>query len=318
MKKRIPLLIRIPIYFIGSLIGMILLAWVFFNVFKFPYFGDFYRNKKDVMDIPGINEGYTPQGIAYSETQDIYFFSGYSKEVSYIYAKGKGIDKTTKFELYKNGKKFNGHVGGVATEKETLYIADGGHIYSIDISSFITNEKKIIEIGEGFKVNNHASFVFTNDNSLFVGEFNDDSHYKTEHEYGNNKAIVAEYNLSDFDFDKSRDVTLTPKRNISIRNKVQGFAMKSDGTIILSTSWGITDSYFYVYDPTKLVETSDTLYGAKMWTLNDHTKKMKAPAMMEDLDIGEDDRVLVYSECACNKYIFGKLFFSTKLYSIKF
>lgn len=293
------------------------MAWVFLNIFKFPYFADFYNSKKDVMNIPGINEGYTPQGITYADDLDIYFFSGYTKEISYIYAKGNGIEKTTKFELYKNGEKFNGHVGGIASDHDNLYIANGSKIYSVKISSFLTNEDKKIEIGEGFKVNNQASFVFTNENSLFVGEFNDDAHYITKHEYGKNRAIVAEYNLSDFDYDKSRDVELTPKRNISIRNKVQGFAMKSDGTIILSTSWGITDSYFYVYDPSKLVETSDTLYGAKMWTLEDHTKKMKAPAMMEDLDV-KDDRVLVFSECACNKYIFGKLFFSTKLYSIKF
>lgn len=317
-KNKLPLWSRILIGTTGSLVAFLVFVWGSLNISKYIIYSDYYRVSKEIATIPGLNSGTTPQGLAYSTTEDVYLISSYSNEGSYLYATGPGVEKTIALPLYQNGEVFTGHVGGVATSGPNVYLADGGHIYLLSLGDeILRNTSGKIDIGTGYEVNNNASFVFTNDDYLYVGEFHDAKHnYICDHPYEDNNAIVAQYALSDFnDYDYDGTSVITPQMNISIRDQVQGFAIKDDGTIILSTSYGIASSRFFIYDSSCLVDTGDSLYGAPLYTLSMVTCSLQAPPMMEDLDI-KDDRIIVFNESACNKYVFGKFFFADKIVSL--
>jgi len=309
---------QIVIEIAGSLVAFLVLTWASLNISKYIIYNDFYRVRQEVEHIPGLNSGTTPQGLAYSTTEDVYLISSYSNEGSYLYATGPGVEKTIALPLYQNGEVFNGHVGGVATSGPNVYLADGGHIYLLSLGDeVLRNSSGKIDIGTGYEVNNSASFVFANDDYLYVGEFHDVKHnYICDHPYENNNAIVAQYALSDFsNYDYDGSGVITPVMNISIRDQVQGFAIKDDGTIVLSTSYGIASSRFFIYDSTCLINSGLSLYGAPLYALSHQTSLLVAPPMMEDLDI-KDNRIIVFNESACNKYVFGKFFFADQILSL--
>lgn len=317
-KKKMPLWSKIVVGITGAIVGLFVLVWGGLNIGKYIIYHDFYHVKKDIGNIPALNSGTTPQGLAYSTTDDVYLISSYSNKGSYIYVTGKGVKKTMSFALYQDGEVFTGHVGGIATSGPNVYLADGGHIYYLSLGDeFLRNTTGKIDIGTGYAVNNSASFVFADDEYVYVGEFHDEKHnYICEHTYGDNHAIVSKYAQSAFtDYDYDGVAPISPIMNISIRDQVQGFAIKDDGTIYLSTSYGIASSRFYIYDPSCLTSTGETLYGAPLYSLSKESKSLKAPAMMEDLDI-KDGRIIVFTEAACNHYVFGKFFFATHILSL--
>ena len=49
-------------------------------------------------------------------------------------------------ELYKNGKIFTGHVGGVALSGNSVYLSNSKKIYEIKLEDILNNEK--VEIGD--------------------------------------------------------------------------------------------------------------------------------------------------------------------------
>lgn len=317
-RNKLPVWSRVLIGIFGSLIGLFVLVIGGGNVVKFAVYKEFYQMRKEVSRIPGIDSGTTPQGMAYSDVEDVYLVSSYSNKGSYLYASGEDMEKTLSLALYQNDEPFTGHVGGVACTGSFVYLADGGFIYALDLySQVLNNTTGKIDIGIGYQVNNSASFVFANEEYLYVGEFHDAKHnYICEHPYGENNAIVSVYELDLFQLNYDGGETINPSANLSIRDQVQGFAISNDGTIILSTSYGIASSRFFIYETSQVINTGEPLYGAPMYNLSTPTDVVQAPPMMEDLDFDQEGRLLVFSEAACNKYIFGKFFFADKILSL--
>ena len=63
------------------------------------------------------------------------------------------------------------------------------------------------------------------------------------------------------------------------------------------------------------IDSGNILDGAPVYYLYDHFQEIKAPAMGENLDY-YDGRIITLTECASNKYVFGKLFFADKIVSL--
>ena len=83
----------------------------------------------------------------------------------------------------------------------------------------------------------------------------------------------------------------------------------------MSTSYGITDSVYYVYDESNAVDSGETLDGAPVYFLGECQSEMRGPAMAEGLDY-YDGKVITLTESASDKYIFGKFFFADKIVSL--
>lgn len=278
------------------------------NGVKFIIYKDYYAIEKTVCVNPGLNDGAIPQGIAVASDKDLLFTSAYMENgASRIYiTNSKSESKYV--ELYKSeAEAFTGHVGGIAYSNGKLYLADGGYIYIINESS-LDNNKVILD--ERIKVNNSASFVSITGDYLYVGEFNNGKQYKTEHrievENDTYYAICSVYSLADLS---------KPIKIYSIRDKVQGFCITDKGTIVLSTSYGMADSMYYIYNKEDIKEIAETYEGVPLIKLDSYSSVIKGPAMSEDLEYA-NGRVYCLTESASNKYIFGKLFFGNKIYSL--
>ncbi len=312
MKKVIKLIGKILLIALIAAVGIVLLVWGGLNVAKFILYSDYYAAKSNVCTNPGLNDGFVCQGIAVSEKDERIIVSGYMKDKSESRLYVTDLEsKSHHVKLRRNGEVFTGHAGGVAITGDTVYIASGKKIYTVSLPTVLNaKDGDIIDIGDGTKVNNSASFVYTDENYLYVGEFHDGGKYVTEHPYetseGMHYAIISKYPINDLS---------KPEKIYSVRNKVQGACFTPDGKVVFSTSYGLADSVYYVYNEADAVDSGLTLDGAPVYLLDKCVKEIKGPAMSEDLD-WYDDKVITLSESASDKYIFGKFFFATKIVAI--
>lgn len=314
IKTILKIIAKVICGIIGSVVGLFLLAWIGLAIGKNFIYSDYYKVQSKEAKNAGLNQGFVPQGCTYNEDDDYFVTAGYmaNESVSRIYKIDNNSKKETYYTLKSNGEDFYGHTGGIQYAKGYFYLAnEGDGIYKFPASSLSDNPS--VEIGAAIKVNNHSSFVFAEGDYLYVGEFNDDNKYACSNDFSYNgkthKAIVTKYNLNNLN---------KPVQIYSIGNQIQGFAITPKGKIVLSRSYGMVDSNFYVFEPKDVIDTNMKLDGAKVYFLDrdNCSKNLKAPAMSEDMDV-KGDKVIYLSESACNKYILGKFFGDFHIYGLK-
>ena len=305
---------KIALITLISLVGVIVLALGGLNLVKFGIYSDYYKIKTNVCINPGLGDNFVCQGIAASEENEVIFVCGYMKDDtnSRIYVTNEK-NESYYVNLVKNGKKFTGHAGGMATTNDKVYIANGGRIYIVDINDILNASKgDEVEIGEGIKVSVAASFAYTDEEYLYVGEFHNGAAYNIEgHENetkeGTHYAITLKYDLDDL---------TKPIKAYSIRNKVQGICFTPDGKVVMSTSYGLADSIYYVYNESEASNANKEFEGAPLYYLDTLVNEIHGPAMSEDLDY-YNGKVITLTESASNKYIFGKFFFANKIIALE-
>lgn len=294
--------------FVGLLIGGL-------NCIKFGLYHEYYSIRTNICTNPGLNDDAIPQGIAVSQDEDLILTSCYMKndKASKIYLTNTKSESRY-VSLYQDDKEFKGHVGGIGLSSNTVYLANGGYISTIDLDT-LKNAPSRVDLTNKIKMNGDdgvVSCVYANEEYLFVAEFHDGKKYITNHPIETNDgtyhAICSQYKLDDLS---------APYRVYSIRNKVQGFCFTKEGKIVLSTSYGLSDSIYYIYESDKIVSSGETYLGAPLYKLDSYSRKVKGPAMSEDLDY-KDGKVYTLTESASNKYIFGKLFNATKIVGLAF
>ena len=304
---------KITWIFLLCVLSILILAWGGLNIAKFAIYSDYYGMEESVCKNPGLGDGFVCQGIAVSETDGKYFVSGYMADDSPSRIYVTDADNNSYYVTLNkaDGEAFRGHAGGIAYTNGTLYIANGSKVYPLSASAVLSAKNgDAVTMDEGIDVNNAASFVYTDDTYLYVGEFHDGGKYVTEHPYdtaeGAHFAIVSKYALNDLS---------KPEKVYSIRNKVQGICFTPDGKVVMSTSYGLADSVYYVYNEAEAVDSGKTLDGAPVYYLDKLEREVKGPAMSEDLDY-TGGKVITLTESASNKYIFGKVFFANKIVSL--
>ena len=314
MKKILKLVLRIAVCVLSAVLALLLLTLGALNVAKFAIYSEYYSIKENVCRNPGLSDGFVCQGICAVDGTDKILVSGYMKDKtpSRIYVTDTDNDSYY-VELSKSGKTFTGHAGGISMTDDTVYLANGSRLYTLSLASLLdAKDGDTVEIGEGVEVNNSASFCYADENYVYVGEFHDGGKYVTDHPYetaeGTHYAIVSRYTHGDLEH---------PDRIYSIRNKVQGICFTPDGKVILSTSYGLTDSHYYVYNEADAYDSGEILNGAPVYVLDDCKSDVKGPAMAEGLNY-LDGRIITLTESASDKYIFGKFFFANKIVSLEF
>lgn len=315
MKRILKKILKAALWVLVVILALVALVIGGLNIAKYAIYKDYYTVKTDICENPGLGDGFVCQGIAASEENGVILVSGYMKNggASRIYI--TDTDSVSRYvELKKGEESYTGHAGGIATTGDFVYIASGEKIYTLSLSGLLAAEGGAsVDVGEGSEVNNSASFVYTDDAYLYVGEFHDGGKYTiTGHENetaeGTHYAICTKYALSDLS---------TPLAVYSIRDKVQGICFTPDGRVVMSTSYGLTDTVYYVYNLSEATDSGKTFDGAPLYYLDKLSSEMKGPAMGEDLD-WYDGRVITLTESASDKYIFGKLFGARKIVGIEF
>ncbi|MBQ7314634.1 MAG: hypothetical protein IJW83_01305 [Clostridia bacterium] len=300
---------------LASVVALVLLVLAVLNAAKFAIYRDYYAMEETLCKNPGLSDGFVCQGIAAAEEHGVLLVSGYMKDKSASRIYVTTTDNESYYvELSRGDKSFTGHAGGIATTGDTVYIANGSRIFTLSLTDLLSaKEGDTLDVGDGIEVNNSASFVYTDDTYLYVGEFHDGGKYTIEgHEYdsaeGMHYAICTQYALSDLS---------TPLKVYSIRNSVQGMCFTPDGKIILSTSYGLSDTVYYVYNADEATDAQTTLDGAPVYYLDKVVDEIHGPAMGEDLDY-YDGTVITLTESASNKYIFGKFFNARHIVRLSF
>ncbi len=314
---------------LASIVGIFLIIYATFAIVRATAYSESNKLRRYVCTIPAIHSGYAPQGIGYSKEQDLYLLTGYDKSnISVLYLVKD--DKATRVHLAdKDGNVLKGHAGGITCTKDYVYISNGSKLSIYKLSELMSaNGEKVNAVGVKY-VDTNASYCFSDDNHIYVGEFyraqnykTDERHYYTTPNGDEHKAIVSCYNL-----DENGAITdIYPEYAISVTGLVQGFAVH-DGTYMLSRSYGLRDSDLEYYSEPKrdgdaVVEISfkgDKSIAAKTIPLyyldsSNMIKSLRLPAFSEDLTV-VGDRVVITNESACNSYIVGKLFAADKVYS---
>lgn len=315
MKKILKFIGKFVMFVIIAAVALVLLTIIGLNIAKHFIYSDYYSIKEDVCKNPGLNDGFVCQGIAVSEDDGVVLVCGYMKDKSKSRIYVTDLESNSYYvELTREGKDYTGHAGGLAISNGTVYIANAKKIYSLALSDVLAaSNGDILDIGGGVKVNTNASFVYTDDEYLYVGEFHDGGKYVIEgHEKetaeGTHSAFCTKYALSDL---------TTPVAVYSIRNNVQGICFTPEGRVVLSTSYGLTDTVYYIYNLDEATDSGETFDGAPVYYLDKLDKEIHGPAMGEDLDY-YGGKVITLTESASDKYIFGKLFGATKIVALDF
>lgn len=308
--KHLKKIARVCIAALAAMLALALLVVLGLNAAKFLIYRDYYAAESALCKNPGLNDGFICQGIAAADDHGLILVSGYmkDKQPSRIYV--TTLDSEAYYvTLHCDGKPYTGHAGGIAVSGGQAYIANGSRIYTFPLDDVLRAKNgDAVNIGQGVKVNNKASFLYTDDTYLYVGSFMDATTQPVaEHIFetaeGTHRAICSVY---------AKDDLSAPVQVYAIRDYVQGICFTPDGKIVLSTSHGLASSVYYVYDHSSAVDTGKTLDGAPVYDLGRAERAVSGPAMAEGLDFFED-KVITLTESASDKYIFGKLFFATDI-----
>lgn len=306
---------RVALSVLAGALALVLLVCIIFNSLKFAIYYDYYSMKSDLCDNPGLNDGFVCQGIAAVDGRDLILVSGYmtGKAASRVYVTDLN-SKSYYVELNRDGKDYTGHAGGIATVGDRVYIANGSKIFDFPLDDLLTAKPgDSVNIGQGTEINNKASFIFSDDEYLYVGSFMDESTDRVEEHIfntaeGEHTAICTLYSVDDL---------TTPVRVYSIRDYVQGVCVTENGEMILSTSHGLASSVYYVYDLDRATDSGKSLDGAPVYYLENLKYEVWGPAMSEGLDV-YGGGVITLTESASNKYIFGKFFFANYIVKLDF
>jgi hypothetical protein len=217
--------------------------------------------------IPGLQQGAVPQGLTYSKPYDLIFISYYFEKtqhpsvVAVIERESGQVIQT--LTLKESDSTFHyGHVGGLAVDKDFLWVASREKVYQYDVQAFLNGmQQQAIVPVRSFIPEAWASFSTVDDGILWIGEFvYQNSKYRSDpaHHHTRNRAGQPHYAwICGYETSTLCAETPKPRFLLSARQKVQGIQW-SEKYVVLSLSWGRrNDSLIAVYD-TPLRESPHT------------------------------------------------------------
>lgn len=312
--------LKILLIAVISIILVFALAIAGLAIAKSFVYPDYMEKKEIVCKIPGLSDGYVPQGLCYVDGKDAHILSGYNGEYLSLYVvREDGYAEIISVD--EEGNRTESHGGGVACEGEFVYLADNTDVLVYELSDFLTaKDGDEISPIEKLPLPVKAACVYTDGEHIYFAEFHDGNVYVSDpsHTYttpagDENHAFTVAYKLDENGYFNNAE----PEFIISVKDKVQGF-MKHGDTYAVSTSWGLTSSHLTFYkgllDSGKTVTVSGKEIPLYYLDSSNMSNDVLMPAFSEDLDV-VDGRVIVGFESACNKYVVGKFFFANKVIS---
>ena len=302
-----------------SLSAIILILVLLVGAVCIYYFGkkyDFYNYSQTEVKIPGLNDGFIPQGLCTIDGTSGYLISGYMKDTNspsrVYYVNKDGISKYVLIDTLSTNLN-NGHFGGVAMYDEMVYLVSDGYLFNFSLSNILNAQNGDIIISLNFyetKIN--TDFCYARDGILYIGEFYkpkkyevDKTHYVKISDTETNHGITLCYNI-----DTSKDSGLAdtkPIKAISVPDQAQGMCITDSGKYVISTSYSLPDSLIYIYNTPSLSPNKITINGndLDLYVLSTDIldKTIVAPCMSEGIDY-ENGRVHILFENACVKYKF--------------
>ncbi len=311
------------------LLAIVLLIFTVLGVFSIGerfVFWNFYHNSERHEPIPGLWEGYIPQGYTVLDSSTR-LSCGYMSngEASRIYVTS-GINDPVFVSMKKaDGSNYTGHTGGISVYGDNVYITakTGCDIFSL--SDILDGDGSAIQKDSVATINDPAYCVI-NGNMLYVGSFYREGNYETPEIHrlttpagDKNTAIISAYKLNS---DTGKPYGSIPDYVYSTAGLAQGMTFTDDGRMIISTSYGFAKSHLFVYDIDKATVDNDgfDINGVKIPLIyldsDCLTHDIVSPPMAEEI-IYDSGIVYIMNESASMKYLFGKLTSGTHGYGYK-
>ena len=290
---------------------------------------EFNQHSEEGFVIPGLYEGFIPQGIFYNEENDIFLISGYYKEKvqpsRVIVVDGEGNFVKSVGCISRKGNKAYGHFGGIAVYKDNVYVATTGVTHVLSLSEIMAAEDDgYVLILEELYTDTTCSYVNVCDGVLYIGEFTDKTAddikgatniYTSkwgEKFYSRCNAFVLDENgIYGIKADRiDEEGNLTPDFAVTTPFKVQGMTRLPDGSFVFTaSSTAITNSRVYKYkdvtkgEPDEIIEVNGVdvpLYYCDMF---DKTGSYRVPTYLEEITLYKDGSVYIITESAASAYI---------------
>ena len=281
------------------LIGLVLLGGRLW--FRLPV-SDYYAASEAAFAIPGLSEGFVPQGLALDEEAGVYLVGGYMKKAGeaspvYVVDRRTGELKARTSLTEPDGSAFTGHAGGLAVSGDNVLIAgsEGGCVDIFD-------REAILAAGDGFPVQRLGQLYTRLSESDPLGVAFVDVSMDDE---GDLLTVGEFYREPQYPTAESHKFT-TPSGE-----RLQALAVTYRIRIWLSASWGIGFSHIYAWDLESL-QPFDTIsvdgQSIPLYALESCTRAVdyKLPPMSEEI-VFSGEKLLTMCESASRKYYFGQL-----------
>lgn len=305
----------------GKLATFIIMIVVFlaFSIFAIVYYygesyNEFYGKTQAEFSIPGLDEGFVPQGMEYEQGNDIFLISGYmaNGSASRVYVvNGEEVNYVT---FSYNGETLTNHFGGITTDGTGVWIGGEGNVYYLKLESLLSENADVVEVKDMFMAPNGADCLTVyNGNYLIVGEFyregsydTDPSHHITTESGRENTAVSFAYQINNNSTYGLLNTNPAPAFALSTTSQVQGIVITND-QIILSTSYSLPSSTLYFYD--NILETitperrefEGLTDAVDTYILDEPKSTLSAPPMTEEIAV-KDGSLYILFENACSKY----------------
>ncbi len=313
-KKRI----LIPAIILSILLAFSAFLMVWYLADNYDDFDAYFTEE---FEIPGLDDGFIPQGLGSYADDNTFFVSGYMNKggASRIYVVKDGTSLGYITVNYADGDIYDGHACGVATDGETFWLVSEQTVFELEYDEVVNNaseEGGNVTMTDSWDPYCNADFCYVSGNYLYVGEFYREGNYETDESHrfetdagDSNTAIIVRFEIG----------SQTPYDAYSITERIQGMAVSTDGTkMALSQSYGLSDSHILIYDLDKADTDSSKL---KLGETTVDVKYLDSLALIEDYAIPSmsegmctvGDKVYVLFESASDKY---KLFVRERLYNV--
>lgn len=323
MKKFTSFLARFFVGIIAFALSFVFLVFVGEKIFYASFFGE----AQVEFAIPGLWTGFVPQG--FDKVDEAYIVSGYDKAdaPSSVYVIKDG--ENTRVDLYNaDGSNYLSHAGGVTHFGAYMYVAyntgeDTTYCDMFLLSDVLDGDGKATKC-DSIPLPNQISYCSVYGDKLYAGAFHrEGSQYLTPESHqlktpagDQNTALMMVYTL---DETTGKPVSDKPDLVYSTLSNVQGMCITDSGKIVLSTSWSIYPSELFVYNLDKASKGEWEYNGENIPLIYldsaSFAESIVCPPMSEEL-VYENGRVLIMSESACMKYLYGKITSGNFAYSI--
>lgn len=274
--------------------------------------------------IPGLEDGFVPQGITFCESLNSFMLSGYSSRggAAYIITVNASSGRINgEYEIRKSdGSVFCGHSGGIAAYGKNIYITDGYILYYISLREFTSSASSVTINGE-ILLPSSASFISAYDGYLWAGNFYHKSlgskyDFRASDGCGNEyRTLIVGYRFDGTESCGIRTLkdymtdTAEPYVAVYAPDEVQGIAFTDFGEIHLSCSYGrriMSSQFLYKYPLKRDCDSYITLCRKRIpaWFLNnDRLIDVIYSYPMSEGAVSRNGRVYVIFESASEKYI---------------
>ncbi|MCM1544121.1 MAG: hypothetical protein NC110_02375 [Ruminococcus sp.] len=289
---------------------------------------DFYANMENGFTIPGLQEGFVPQGIFFDEAHQVFLVSGYyngkTMPSRIVVVDNNGNFVKSVGAVSSKGNKAYGHFGGVAVYKDNVYVATTTvtHVLSLGEILAADDDDYVLIQGELY-TDVTCSYVNVCDDVMYIGEYKDktvDGVIKSPHKTISKSGEIFFARCNAFELDENgrfgiksdkidAENFITPDYTIATDLKVQGMAKLQNGMFAFTSSvTSVSNSKIYVYndvtakESTSTVDINSTDVPLYFCTRSQKVDTLKVPPMIEEMALYPDGSVYILSESAASAY----------------